>query len=499
MDIYLRSRPFARGACLIGAFVAVVGLSSCGSPSNRTVDAGRPASDGKPRHDDIYDTVAKFSGPVTVGHVIEPLSALPLDFAKYGYVQEEFFAQGTAHAFRATSVPSDGSWTIVSTTSAFYRTRILVRRPSNPDHFSGTVVVEWMNESAGESAPDWDYLNPELMASGDAWVGVSAQALGVEGGKPILGSISGSGKGLVQQEPARYGSLHHPGDEYALDIFDQVGLGLRSPNVDVFGGLRPRYFVAVGESQSAFYLTTFADTLQPLSRAFGGIFIHSRGGSGAPIGGASITSGSGVEGGLRIRTDLGVPVFMFETQTDLIELGFAAAQQPNTPGIRTWEVAGTSHADNYLLGSAASSLGCTTPINSGPQHVVVQAAFADFVQWVTHGMQPPSPPPFSLSSTHPATLALDRYGNVIGGVRTPAVDVPVSTLSGNAPRGTSLICSLFGSTVAFSPQMLASLYGTRANYLAKYSAELDGAIAGRYILAADRPTLLARAQQVRFP
>ena len=48
------------------------------------------------------------------------------------------------------------------------RTRILVRRPSNPAKFSGTVVVEWMNESEGESAPDWDYLNPELMDAGDA-------------------------------------------------------------------------------------------------------------------------------------------------------------------------------------------------------------------------------------------------------------------------------------------------------------------------------------------
>ena len=127
---------------------------------------------------------------------------------------------------------------------------------------------------------------------------------------------------------------------------------------------------------------------------------------------------------MRIRTDLRVPVFMFETQTDLIHLGYAPAQQPNTTRIRTWEVAGTSHADAYLVGVAASVLGCTTPVNSGPQHTVVQAAFAAFTKWVDHGTPPPSPPRFTLASSDPPSLALDSHGNVIGGVRTPGGRCP---------------------------------------------------------------------------
>ncbi len=297
---------------------------------------------------------------------------------------------------------------------------------------------------------------------------------------------------------ARYGSLHHPGDQYALDIFDQIGLGLRSSNAHVLGSLHPRHIVAVGESQSAFYLTTFADALEPHGHPFDGIFIHSRGGTGASLNGSSITS-SASPANLRIRTDLHVPVFMFETQTDLIQLGYAGAQQPNTSDIRTWEVAGTSHADAYLVGAASSVLGCSSAINSGPQHVVVQAAFDDFVRWVVHGTPPPSPAPFRLKSTNPATLALDQYGNVIGGVRTPAVDVPVSTLSGAAPAGTSVICSLFGSTTPFTAQMLASAYGTKAHYVATYTADLNRDIATGYLLPSERASLLAMAEQVQFP
>ncbi len=486
---------------MFGLFAVVVLVAAaCGSNQGSTSGAAQPGTISAPPTA-TYPAEATLYGPITVGHIVEPLSGLPLDLGAHGYVQQEFFASGKATAFTATSAPSDGNWTIAPTSTAPYRTRILVRRPTDPARFNGTVVVEWMNVSAGESAPDWDYLNPELMNDGYAYVGVSAQALAVDGGAPILGSLSAAASGgLVHEEPARYWTLHHPGDQYALDMFAQIGRALQTAKgSEVLGGLHPRHVVAVGESQSAFYLTTFADALQPVTNAFDGIFIHSRGGTGASLSGSSITASNQGPSGLRIRTDLHVPVFMFETQTDLIELGYAAAQQSNTDRIRTWEVAGTSHADAYLVGSAAGILGCTTPINDGPQHVVVQAAFAAFNRWVDDGTPPPSPPPFRLTSATPAVLALDSHGNVIGGVRTPAVDTPVSTLSGAAPPGASAICSLFGSAVAFSPTTLASLYHDKSGYLAAYKVSLDRAIKGGYVLAADRSSLLAQAEKVQFP
>ncbi len=483
-----------RAVALVTILVlAAVGLVGVGSAR---AGATEPTTTTATDVHGLYTRSAQLSGPVTVGHVVEPLSANAPGLAAHGYVEQEYFASGTASTFRSTASPSNGRWSIVPTTSAFYRTRILVRRPSDPAHFNGTVVVEWMNVSAGESAPDWDYLNPGLMDAGDAYVGVSAQALGVDGGKAILST--GANGGLVGDEPARYGTLVHPGDQYSLDMFAQIGQALRAPHPAALGGLHPRHVVAVGESQSAFYLTTFADALQPKAHTFDGIFIHSRGGGGAPLDGSSIGS-SATSAGLRIRTDLTVPVFMFETQTDLIALGYASAQQPNTRLIRTWEVAGTSHADAYEVGAALSLLGCTTPVNDGPQHEVAQAAFAAFIRWVDHGVAPPSPPPFRLSSTEPATLALDAHGNVIGGVRTPAVTVPISTLSGAAPAGTSELCSLFGQSTPFSATTLAGLYHSQSGYLSAYVSSLDKAIKQGYILPSSRAELLARAHQVAIP
>ena len=152
-----------------------------------------------------FHTAATLTGPVTTGHIVEPESAHALDLAPNGYEEHEYFASGTATAFKGDSMPSDGKWTITPTTTASYETRILVRRPTNPAHFNGTVIVEWMNVSAGESAPDWDFLNPMLMRDGYAYVGVSAQALGVDGGQSLLGTPNAAGAtpsgGLVGGEP----------------------------------------------------------------------------------------------------------------------------------------------------------------------------------------------------------------------------------------------------------------------------------------------------------
>ena len=145
--------------------------------------------------------------------------------------------------------------------------------------------------------------------------------------------------------------------------------------------------------------------MHPLDPVFDGFLIHSRGASVAPLDGdfASRADREDAEealaDGVLIRTDLDVPVMIVETETDLTLLGYANARQPDTDLLRTWEVAGTAHADAHFMRSIVggprdpglgSLIGCPEPINTGPHHEVVSAAFHDLVTWVADGTTPPA-------------------------------------------------------------------------------------------------------------
>ena len=419
-----------------------------------------------------------------------------------GYVEEEYFVHGTARSFDATGPLTDnGHWRLTERDTAPFTTRILVRRPSDPDAASGTVVVEWDNVSAGfDSTPDWAFTSAELMREGAVYVGVSAQKQGVDGEGP--GLVGALGSSLAAADPARYGSLSHPGDDYSYDLFRQIGaLAKAGPahGLDPLDGLPRDHVIAIGESQSAFRLTAYVNGLQVLDPVFDGFLIHSRGGGSATYDESGDVAAA-TNGAIRIRDDLDVPVFVFSTETDLTLLGYAAARQPDTDRFRSWEVAGTAHADAHILGGAdparvAQALGCGQPVNDGPQHLALKAALAHLVDWVVDGTPPPSGDPIELDAS--GAIVRDSDGNAVGGVRLPAVEVPVATLSGE-PVGDSVLCRLFGSTTPFPPEELVRRYGTEDAYLAAYADSYDRSVGDGFALEADRATALAKAAEVHF-
>jgi hypothetical protein len=421
------------------------------------------------------------------------------DLAAAGWVEEEYAASGTAVSYgSATDLPTDGTFELEARLEDEFRTRVLVRRPADPSEFNGTVVVEWLNVSGGlDASPDFSYLADELLRGGYAWVGVSAQLIGVEGGEvavTIEAAGDVAGQGLRNIDAERYGSLSHPGDAYSYDIFTQVARAVRAGRDGVLGALDPEVVLAAGESQSAFALTTYANGVQPLTEAFDGFLIHSRGAAAAPLGvpGAAIDIAGTI--GLpptRLRTDLPVPVLVVETETDVGGfLNYQAARQPDTDLLRVWEIAGTAHADAYLLGPMADAIGCTRPINDGPHHFVVKAALRHLDTWIRAGDVPPTAGPIELEA---GTIARDGDGNALGGIRTPHVDVPVATLSGDPSPGGSIACTLMGSTTSLAPERVGTLYPSVDDYLTAYEAAADAAIEAGFVLAEDRDALLAEA------
>jgi len=449
------------------------------------------------------------------------------DLATLGYEEAEFSVEGTATAYELQGERgADGRWDVTPGAEAPFRTRIVVRRPIDPDRFSGMAVVEWHNVSAGiDAAPDWGFFHRHLATSGDAWVGVSAQKVGIDGGG-FVESIH-----LKLLAPERYGKLEHPGDAWSFDIFSQVGALLRLPAGDnPLGGLMPERLLAAGESQSAACLVTYINAVDPHARVFDGFFVHGRPGVGVSIDGVFIPSAQreGMEAtrraishkGERIRQDARVPVLVLQSETDVILLGGGLAEQPDSERIRVWEMAGAAHADTYTVSAGRHDDGTLspermaellrpttnlmigntdTPINAVPQqHYVAQAAIAHLARWAAGGDAPPPAPRLDVDAEGTG-FQLDDLGNALGGIRTPWVEAPTSVVSGLGQTGETF-AMLFGRTEPFDDAALKSLYPAgKTEYLERFAAALDAAIAAGFILDEDRAEILSVAAASTYP
>lgn len=432
-------------------------------------------------------------GPITGGTHHRPFTSSPLPMGPAGYTQQEFFLRGTATGYLpATKWHSDGRWAAKPAETAPYETRILVRRPANPAHFNGTVVVEWLNVSfAVDVDPDFLYESQQLLRAGYAWVGVSAQQLGVEG--PV---------GLVNWDPARYSALHHPGDTFSYSIFSQAAEALMHPKgASPLGPLHPRVLLADGESQSAARMVTYANAIQPLNGLFNGFLIHSRGAAGAPISQAPQPAPA-MPAVARIRTDLGVPVLTVETETDIVPsgLGYLPATQTDSRNFRLWEVPGTSHVDATELGLSASEVlrdipafpqgSCRFMPNDGQERYVMDAAIAQLNHWARTGVPAPHAPRIQISG---GSYVTDQFGNALGGLRTPAVDAPIATLTGLGNSGSSPLCFLLGTSTPLSATQLSTLYPNHAVYVAAVQKSAISDVRQGFLLPADALAIDATA------
>jgi hypothetical protein len=439
------------------------------------------------------------------------------DIASVGYVAEEFFLSGTASSYGPTAeLGGDGRWSVAPSGTADFVTRIVVLTPADPDRFNGTVLVEWLNVSGGIDAPAvWMMAHREMIRAGFGYVAVSAQRVGIEGGVNLMG-IDMS---LKSQDAQRYSALNHPGDGYSYDIFSQAGQLVRR-RADILRGLHAEHVVAVGESQSAMFLTTYINAVDPLAEVYDGFLVHSRFGPAAPLDGDSIFDVLDNYASLAVafRPDLRVPLLTIITETDLFSgprRGYYSARQPESQQLRVWEIAGTAHADNYTIqvapidtGSAALSdiVAAYAPtnmlmgqhldhcINFAPQHhYVLQAALSQLQQWVQTGRPAHSAPRIELTDADPPQPVVDAHGLARGGVRTPWTDVPIARTSGiGGEEGT--MSSIFGSGEPFDAATVRRLYpGGAADYLERFTVSLDSTIDAGFILAADREEILELA------
>jgi hypothetical protein len=445
------------------------------------------------------DVVAPTVTPIPVTATSHPwLAWAPL---ASGYVEEEYQFNGTAGLYTyANGGPPN--WDVALHDQQPYATRLIVRRPSDPQKFNGTVVVEWLNVTAGYDVDiEWGHMAQHFMRSGYAFVGVSAQAAGVEA--------------LKKWDPARYGNLNILDDGQSYDIFTQAAAALRQADSPVLGGLPIKQIIGTGVSQSAWRLVPYINAFHPTAHVYDGYLVHSRGGSVPPIQGTGVVSDNQAD---PVDASVNVPVLLFETEGDLLTLDYAVARQEDSAHVRTWELPGAPHVGGatppdgaVAAGVRARDTGAAAPpgnpvclTNPFPAWPVLDAAWEHLRNWIAGGDPPPAAPRIQLTSAPTAAapppgfsnslIARDDAGNALGGIRTPAIDAPVGAYYGSSSCNPGRLGYLAGQVIPFDAATQAKLYSSHDVYVAKVTVSAQQATADGFMLQEDANQLIEEAK-----
>jgi hypothetical protein len=519
-------------ASVLGCIVALGFSSTAGAAPTLTEI---PFSAGSHQHP--YDAV-----PRTATIPIAP----SIDLTGLGYAEREFRMSGGSTVYRQNGFwGNDGRWGVsVAQQNVPYTTRLLVRYPTDPAKFNGTVIFEWLNDTTGgDQDPLWSQIYNQALHDGYAYVGVTAQGAGM--------------KDLNVWDPQRYPGFGDSNDGQSYDIFTQAAQAVRSNPGLMLGGLTPRKLVGAGDSQSAFRIVTYVNAIQPVSHAFNGFMAIGRSSGPAPIGNGLIAT-SPIPA--FIRTDNTTPFIQANTEGDLEELGAGMSRQSDNNYLRTWELPGAAHIDGHEAAYELETItrdqpnvpipscqfgvpitGTGTPldginqVNNMPLYAVEDGALVALNKWMTQGVQPAHSPQISTADWLHLIPRRDQFGNALGGIRLPDIVAPTESYSAinfakldpnslsidpasllklvndtlttlfvtGSINDTTLrsegLCLLSGFFTPLSSTTLHSLYPTHSSYVSKYTSAADAAVSAGFITPLDRDGLVAAAQAASIP
>ena len=499
-------------------------------------------------------------GAVPVPTVAGPIPSTPSDFpfiadgfgpqppVPFGYEENEYFVSGRAKLWEygATGVrviaPCPASAGPLGCRNLPYTTRMLVKRPIDPGRFSGTVIIEPLNPSSGyDIANVWDRSWPYFVRQGDVFVGWTSRYASI--------------LALKQFEPRRYARLSWANnsavdDGITFDIAAQIGalFKLNGPGSPLHR-LKVRRVFEAGFSQDGGFTFTQADVFNTVDRLPNGGPVYDGYVPGGTVGPTDINFGLTAAGTLppddpRNRMQpRDSPVIQINTETEDILFGVPTTLADRRPDsnarndrYRLWEVPGASHISNDLGSSpiteerdlaeieriplsALPPTGCAHQQHQGgpwvgvagaidpnpyPFGYVADAAFADLTKWIADdGTSPPHAARIQVTDARAGTVVRDRFGNALGGLRTPFVDLPTATFSPTdaSADNTRLsgLCPLMGFSIPFSHPTLHALYPSHAAYVAGVTREASALVRRGFWVASDAAQVERQAATSDIP
>ena len=477
---------------------------------------------------DQTSPVTVVPAPVGQGEIHVPATRATADLLQ-SYVEEEFFVSGLADIYTYNEIPVPGEVIIQPVNAAFpqtedlpYTTRIIIKRPANVEDFSGTLVIEWWNSTAGmDTAPVWDPMAEFAAREGWIYVGVTNATSSIDflkGGCLLQGFVQ------VADCLTRYAALDISANGLAWDMVSQIANMLKNP-ADPQNPLPAGYTVDrlyhAGQSQQGGSMVAYATNFHfPLAAVNDAYFVQAAstarrinygpvcGDVGAPAYPECTPALTGTD--RLVATDLPVPVIRALTETDVGSALANGLRQTDTATFRYYEIAGASHMTVHkgieVIPGLMLESWCLNEMNSLADGQVLgsfpqRAMWKNLEEFVRNGT--PMPAGLVLASSGGVISRGAISGNALGGVRTADMVAPIARYEPNNTFDPSLApllhdiaqlaCYLSGSTFRYGPGLISYLYGNHQGYVQAVTSSADALVAQRFLLPEDRNLLIVRA------
>ncbi|WCT79780.1 alpha/beta hydrolase domain-containing protein [Novosphingobium humi] len=473
-----------------------------------------------------------FTLPMPIAIRVPDSGALPLssalrrgteyaDLKHAGYVEEEYYLSGVAPAISAQGQ-------IVAQTP--YVTRFLIRKPSDPKHFNGTVIIEpfsWF----GERAAGWILTKDYLLRRGFAFVGYTLNI-----NTPVQDpKFPPPPPGVTDESRSQYGTIVNFDFMRRFDYARYAPLGsYYDPQKFTRGGLPDPFLPqaqgigaelamllksnradgpAAGLDVRRIYVNNWAVQAQVwFDYLDQGRHQQWRMPDGRPLIDAYMTGkfsyGEVAGPALRLPSRLppDVPFVTIYSQSETVHDAMEHIALPpdsDRPMLRYYEVMGTSHLRAADLGTGEIE---PWPNQRGkpddprcqfiydePAEMPFSALLDAMDQWVRNNR--PMPRAARVTRKPDGIWRDTRTGNPAGGIRPPWITVPAAEYWTDFETGCGVV---YDSKRPYSAARLRKLYGTYTNYARRYAAATRDAVRSGVILPEDAAHLTPVARPEDF-
>ncbi len=378
------------------------------------------------------------------------------DVKFYKYDTSEYFVSGTANGKP-------------------YKTRLVIRKPSDNSKFTGLVLAESMHPAG--NAHGFEFTGVYLMDAGH----IAAEIL-----------TSGPAR-LLETSRERYADLTMSNDQ-TNEILAQVGALLKSNAAKGAGGplegLTVRKMVLFGTSASSFVLTQYLPAhmvyrTPDMQRIYDGFMPTS--------------NGTNIQ-------QVDVPMIQIPTQHEYENIG-TTRQDGDAAGdqYRDFEFAGMGHLDSRNNQARLPQSACVNTLSKYPLEAYMAVGLYHLLRWVDQGIAPPHADRVLIDrdrNNDGSLMALDENGNAKGGIRNPYVDLAVAKYTARntaAPvNGNAQLCGLSVYQTPIAKEKLRKMYGDKDKFVKKVDARLKELEKAGWSLPVYHDLILADARAVEF-